>query len=279
MSNRIVLVIAALVSPFIEAQPTPGFEVASIKQCDGGDLGARSATVRSSPGRLNLTCQTVRALIERAYINYADGRTHVWPPQVSIQGGQAWINSARYRIEAKPESPQNRGTMNGPMLQRLLEDRFKLKVHRETKEVPVYMLSVAKGGAKLQPFHEGSCKPFDFDKPPHLPRPGEPDPLMCGISEVTTKGYKLYRTTMADFATEFAARLDRPVIDKTGIEGMLNIDLDLSANDLSDSAPSDPFAMFDAVRTAVRKLGLRIEPAKGPGEFLVIDRVERPSGQ
>jgi uncharacterized protein (TIGR03435 family) len=280
-------------APAIRAQPapTPKFEVASIRPCEDGDSAGRSVggPGSSSPGRLTVPCRTVRRLIERAYLEFTDGRVHVWPEQVSIEGGPAWINSGSYRIEAKAEGPQSRGTMNGPMLQALLEDRFKLRLHRETREIPVYALTVARGGPKLQQFQEGSCIPLDLDSLPPPPEPGQPDPVLCGMSEVTAKGYDLHRTTMAEFSTEFSARLDRPVVDKTGIAGMFNIHLDLSATDLgypADARSSDPAApatpadassIFDAVRTAVQKLGLKLDPAKGPGEFLIIDSVERPS--
>jgi uncharacterized protein (TIGR03435 family) len=279
---KVVVGILALGMVNAQPAPTPKFEVASIKPCTGGDAGGRRAGGHggTSPGRLNLPCLTVRALVERTYVNWAGGRLHVWPEQIAIEGGPAWINSERYRIEAKADGLQSQGTMNGSMLQALLGDRFKLKIHREARQVPVYVLSVAKGGARLDAFREGSCLVVEFDKLPPPPAPGQPEPVLCGMSEVTEKGYRLYRTTMAEFATEFAARLDRPVIDKTGIAGMFNIQLELTETELyparSDAA-ADPSAVFDAVRTAVKKLGLRLDPAKGPGEFLVIDQVERPS--
>jgi uncharacterized protein (TIGR03435 family) len=289
---RYLLALAiAIFAPAILAQsPKPKFEVASIRPCEDGASDARIANGNGgpSPGRLDLRCQSLKALIDRAYINFADGHEHVWAPQVAIEGGPSWIDSDRYRIEAKPENPQSRGTMNGPMLQALLEDRFKLRLHRQIREIPVYALTVAKGGPKLRPYQEGSCVPLDFDNlnlaPP--PKPGQPDPPFCGMSEVTATGYSLYRTTIADFATEFSARLDRPVIDKTGIAGVFNIHLDLSATDLgypdrdsaAPGAPVDPSAVFDAVRIAVQKLGLRLDPAKGPGQFLLIDSAEKPSG-
>ena len=265
------------------AQPIPKFDVAAIKPCEDTSTGRRGkgGTGSWSPGRLTVNCQTVMSLIQRAYVNFANGRVHIWPPLLAIEGGPAWINSASYQIEAKSETSAGKGMMNGPMLQALLEDRFRLRAHRETREMPVYALTVAKGGPKLQLFREGSCVPLDLEKPLSVP---DGDPLFCGMSEVTTKGYKLYRTTLAEFATEFSDRLDRPVIDKTGIAGVFNIDLDLTGADLhlansgaNDLAPSDDYPVFDAVRNALRKLGLNLESTKGPGEFLVIDRVERPS--
>jgi uncharacterized protein (TIGR03435 family) len=224
--------------------PTPKFEVTSIRPCEEGDLTRRNGggAATFSPGRLNLPCLSVKALIDRTYLAWAGGRLHVWPPPLAIEGGPAWINSAHYRIEAKAEGPQSRGAMKGPMLQALLEGRFNLRVHRETRETAVYALTVAKGGATLQPFREGSCTKVEFDSLPPPPARGQPEPVLCGMSEVTAKGYMLYRTSIAGFATEFSDRLDRPVIDKTGIVGLFNINLDLPEADLypGSRSPGDP---------------------------------------
>jgi len=73
-----------------------------------------------------------------------------------------WIHSGRYVINARAEGAPSEGTMMGLMLQALLEDRFKLKIRRENREVPVYALTVAKGGPKLPPFQQGSCLPSIF---------------------------------------------------------------------------------------------------------------------
>lgn len=294
LKNTVALVvigIVVLVLPAINrAQPAPvlvpKFDVAAIKPCEDTNTGRRGkgGTGTWSPGRLTVSCQTVMSLIQRAYVNFAYGRVHIWPPLLAIEGGPAWINSGGYQIEAKSEGSEGKGMMNGPMLQALLEDRFRLKAHRETREMPVYALTVLKGGPKLQPFREGSCVVLDLEKPLSVT---EGDPLFCGMSEVSPKGYKLYRTTIAEFATEFSARLDRPVIDKTGITGEFDIELDLTDADLHlavarpdpalAATPDDEYAVFDAVRRALRKLGLNLESTKGPGEFLVIDNVERPS--
>jgi uncharacterized protein (TIGR03435 family) len=97
---------------------------------------------------------------------------------------------------------------------------------------------------------------------------------------------------MGDFCADFSAILDRPVIDETGIAGRFNIHLELSPHELgvdrphplpalsdptAPATPPDTYPVFSAVNNAVKKLGLKLEPAKGPGEFLVIDHVERPS--
>ena len=75
------------------------------------------------------------------------------------------------------------------MLQALLEDRFKLKIHRESREVAVYALTVAKGGPKLKPFKEGSCTPVDLANPAPPLSPGQPIPLLCGMVRGTDRGY------------------------------------------------------------------------------------------
>jgi uncharacterized protein (TIGR03435 family) len=80
---------------------------------------------------------------------------------VPIERLPSWADSERYTIEAKPQGNPGVGIMRGPMLQALLEDRFALKIRRETREGRVYLMTVAKGGSKLQPFH-GGCTPFDL---------------------------------------------------------------------------------------------------------------------
>ena len=109
-------------------------------------------------------CTTVQRLVQQAYGLFADGQMNPGS-SLTVVGGPAWITSDFYEIDAKAEGPQGHAMMNGPMLQALLEDRFKLKIHRETRDVPVYALTVAAGGLKLEPF-QGSCTPRDFDKPP-----------------------------------------------------------------------------------------------------------------
>ncbi len=176
------------------------------------------------------------------------------------------------------------------MLQALLEDRFKLKVHRQTREATVYALTVAKGDPKLQPFKEGSCIPADLDHSLPPPVPGHPLPQLCGMFHGTNNGFDVHGETMADFCAflSTSVQLDRQVIDKTGIAGMFDIHLDLYLADLGHPGPglSDPAApatatdqgdIFTAAKSAVKKLGLNLEPTKGPGEFLVIDHIERPS--
>lgn len=264
---------------------TTRFEVASIRPC----AEFRKTTI-ASPERFSSGCTTVLRLAQQAYGLFANGRLNIGS-SVTVTGGPAWIRSDLYQINAKAESPQTRAVMNGPMLQALLEDRFKLQVHPETRGVPVYALTEARSGARLQPFQPGSCTPFNADHPPRV------EGLVCGISQVTAKGFDAAGVTMADFAASFSAILDRPVIDETGIPGKFTIHLPVSPHELGvdrprslpalgdpgasstppDSTDGDAADVFVAVQSAVKRLGLNLEPAKGPGEFLVVDHVERPS--
>ena len=204
-----------------------------------------------------------------------------------ISGEPAWANSGRYTIDAKPESPQTAGMMRGPMLQTLLEDRFRLKIHRDLRDVPIYALVVGKGGPKLAPTRKESCRSLDFTKdPPPLPRPDEPPP--CGFFRPDRSGgTETLGQTLAGLCRQFSVALDRDVVDRTGIAGTFDIHLEVSGDDLfpfarRDSAgdpaapamPADPLA---AIMAAVQELGLKLESAKASAEFLVIDRVERPS--
>jgi uncharacterized protein (TIGR03435 family) len=217
-----------------------------------------------------------------AYSSYANGQ-HRLGKGVPIEKIPAWINSARYTINAETEGAQSPETMRGPMLQALLEDRFKLTIHRETREVPVYELTVAKGGPKkLTPAQDGRCVTADPDHPAPQPPPGQPLPKRCGFfnPSATSEGIDVYGTTMATLCTQFSAIFDRNVIDKTGIKGVFDIHLETSPvpKPSDDATESDKSSMFLSVLDdAIQKLGLKLESAKGPGEFLVIDSVERPS--
>jgi uncharacterized protein (TIGR03435 family) len=164
------------------------------------------------------------------------------------------------------------------MLQALLNQRFKLKIHSESKQVPVYALSVAKGGSKFQRTKEGNCVPFDTSLSP-------PYPQFCGQPKRGDPGLHLIGATMSDLCKILSAPeiSDRPVIDKTGLSGMFDIQLPAigelrgaAGNVPIDPAPPDD-SPFDGMRAALEKLGLSLAPAKGPGKLLVIDRVERPT--
>jgi len=264
---------------------TPKFETVSIQSCEAF-RGRRAEDL--TRGRLRSECTTVERLIQQAYGPYANGEMNPLS-SVRVTGGPAWTNSALYEIDAKAAGPEDQAMMNGPMLQALLEDRFKLKVRRETRDVPVYELVVAKGGAKLQPF-QGSCIPYrDVEYPPSR---SVPPSQRCGESRLTGNGFEMKGATMADLRYFLLVTLDRPVIDKTRMTGRFNLHLEFPSGAFRDFARhphglpalSDPAArasdssFISEIKSAVQKLGLNLEPTEGAGEFLAIDHVERPAG-
>ncbi len=268
--------------------------VVSIRPCRNGDVSpgrGGGGGVRSSPsGLLLINCETLASLIPQAYLNDAE-RADLNPRFVRIlqrplKGGPAWIHSDLYSIEAKAESAPSAGMMLGPMLKMLLEDRFKLKVHRETSEIPVYALVVAEDGPrKLNVARQGSCIPVDRDHPFPRPAPGQLPPDVCGMVSVTDAGYYTYGQTMPGLCLDLSVRLGQEVIDKTGIKGMFDIHLDMPRNSLIPGLPTDgipaaapdPDEIFSLIEAAVHRLGLKLERTRGVDEFLVIDHVEKPS--
>jgi uncharacterized protein (TIGR03435 family) len=259
------------------------FEVASIKSCQDSDRGGGAP----SPGRVNLNCVTAANLIRLAYLVFPTGQPNapVSPTafQQPISGGPAWMYTGRYRIDAKAEGPVNIEMMQGPMMQSLLEDRFKLKLHRETREIAVFELTIDKNGPKLHPAREGGCVAFDRNHPPPEPSPGEPGPVLCGfLRRSTNGGFDVPGVTIADLCRQLMAYVDGDIIDKTGIAGVFDVHLELTPADVGYSgATPDPTSTFTpgdgrAIAAAVQKLGLQMRPGKGSAQILVVDRLERP---
>jgi uncharacterized protein (TIGR03435 family) len=248
----------------LPAQPAPKFEVASVKLSTGcANSGSRGGAGRESvsPDRLELKCRTVKSFIQTAY-----GR------DIAISGGPAWTDAERYDIDAKAEAAQDTATLRGPMLQALLADRFKLRIHRETKEVPVYALTVGKGVPKLQPAQPGKCTARGAPRQPGLPS--------CGIfaPSPAKDGSYMYNTTLPYFCAQLSLVMDRQVIDKTGIDGAFDIFIETSPTPAAEPGDHSLTGQLGSdILSAIQKMGLKLGSAKGPKEFLVIDRVERPS--
>ncbi len=145
----------------------PRFEVASVKLCKENLWGTNGGG--ASPGRLTIHCTAVVNLVRQAYAVFAGGKMNRAGQETKVEGGPAWAYSELYEIQAKAEGNPGPGVMPGPMMQSLLEDRFHLKIHRETREVPVYVLTVAKGGVRL-PAAKQPC----FTVGPGHPQPDLP---------------------------------------------------------------------------------------------------------
>jgi bla regulator protein BlaR1 len=291
------IIVGMMNAPVTRAQSTsaaaPKFAAALISPCKDAPGRKRGYGYSSSPGRLNTGCMALvdgadsLGLIQHAYVRFAYGKINPFGI-IPIKGGPAWIHSELYMIDAKAAGNPGKEMMEGPMLQTLLQDRFRLKIHRETKEVPVYVLTVASGGTKLQPAKEGSCLalPMTFPLPPLAPGQRYCRNMLGG-PKGQNPALNAESATLVEFSRLLSLILDRPIIDRTGITGNFVFHLQfaidqttpryLPGGDMAgDRSPaSDPAA--PSIFTALQRLGLKLEPIKGPRDFLVIDHVEKPS--
>jgi uncharacterized protein (TIGR03435 family) len=288
---EIALGVAAVIGVLHAAQPQLQFEVASIKLDNGCENATRRmGSFSPSPGRLEMPCVTLQSLIQTAYGTFGDGVSINTQP-LPTEGETVWMRSEHYSVSAKTDAAAGTEMLAGPMLQTLLEDRFRLKTHRETRETPVYGMTVGKGGLKVQPLAEGACMPLDLDHPPEPPKPGERPPNVCGVLMMRFgKGnmtIDVRGVTMAEFAQRLSGRVDRRVVDKTGVAGRFNFQLEFTpdpnvpglvvgASRDGDSTPANDAgtSIFVALQ---EQLGLKLSADRGPVGYLIIDHAEKPT--
>jgi uncharacterized protein (TIGR03435 family) len=271
MRVSVMLVLSGLAAFRAGAQ---SFDVASVKRCQDSES---PSLADPDPGRLRLACVTTVNLIRLAYLVFPTGEPNapVSPTvfQEPISGGPTWIDSDRYTVDAKSSTAVNVEMMKGPMMQRLLEERFSLKTHWETKQKDLFELTVVKDGPNLQRAKEGGCVPSDRNHPLPAPAPGEPAPVACGVLRLNSSGgFDIAGVTMADLCRQLSAYVDREIVNKTGITGVFDAHLDFNRSDIAPDGDGNA----SVIAAAVKKLGLQMRPAKGPAQVLVIDRVERP---
>jgi uncharacterized protein (TIGR03435 family) len=205
------------------------------------------------------------------------------------------MRTDKFTIEATAEGTPDRTVMMGPMLRALLEDRFQLKLHRELEDGPLYALTVAKGGLKMQPIGEDGCTSFTVaqnlsrDEVLALDRGSKP---ICGnftsLGDGANRNWYLGGESLTTFANQtLSGVLDRYVIDKTGVPGLFNIQLEFGLDESirvgvfggrGVNPPPPDIPRGPSIFTALEEqLGLKLENTRGPRGFLVIDRVERPT--
>jgi uncharacterized protein (TIGR03435 family) len=279
MVSAILLVMAAY-GMFGQSADSPRFEVASIKV---ETSAVPRHIVRPLPGGgLHTENASVRMLMQNAY----------GLQSFQLAGGPGWIDSDGYDIDAKAGGNANQRQM-WLMLQSLLEDRFKLKVHRETKELPVYALTTAKNGLKLPRPTEGGCASPTPDTSTagwaggRMPVPGEGRPPMaiCGSVNVLLRpsGARMQggHIPMPELIRMLSMVLGSTVIDKTGFTELFDVRLDFLPDETTPALPPPPGAADDpgaSILIALQEqLGLKLESTKGPVAVLVIDHVERPT--
>lgn len=259
---RPILASACLLAASALAQTPLAFDVASIKPHPPGE---NNSSTQTGNGQFNATNVTMRQVILNAY----------GLQDFQLQGGPGWISDDRWDIQAKsldesaavdesklsdPDRNLRREQMR-ERLRSLLAERMGLVVRRESREQTIYELQVAKSGPKLTPAANASG----------------------GVSTRGRNGQFSATFTaidMAGLAQSLAGRVGRPVTDKTGLTGRYDFKLEWTADvgqpgaDITATEPAGP-TVFTALQ---EQLGLRLENAKGPVEFIVIEKVAKPSG-
>jgi uncharacterized protein (TIGR03435 family) len=270
-----ILLVAAGYALFGQSGAHPSFQAASIKRntFNWSEPTHHAMGGGYQPGgRLHLANLSLVGLIQFAYADHDSAHWLPLPPS-QVAGGPAWTRTDGYDIDAKPEGTTDPRHM-WLMLQTLLADRFKLALHRERRELPVYDLEPAKGGPNLPAPKDVVCVSF----PPGTPPRHVPGKVDCGYvsfslesTAVRLEGSKI---RMADLAGRLAMMLGRPVLDRTGFRG--EFDLRLKFTPEGARFPSDRNLpnIFAALE---EQLGLKLVPAKGPVDVLVIDHAERPA--
>ncbi len=249
-------------------RPPSGFDVASIKASAGV---SEQALLQALPGRLVMRNFAPRALILVAWGLEA----------YQVSGGPSWLTTDHYDIEAKADANPSVRQMEGPMLQTLIEDRFQLTFHRETRQMAGFDLKLAASKAKMQLSKDGSCVPYVTDAPPPLaPAPGQAPALFCGYPRYGGTG--LNRTLdgkaigMGGLTNSLIrAELHRPVVNRTGLAGLYDLHLAWTSDSSSALDSSDAVSIFTALR---EQLGLKLESVQTSVEVVVIDRIAKPSG-
>ncbi len=254
-----VLSVGAMFAQTPSARPAfDAFEVATIKPAF--DTPGRYIRMQSV-NRFYAKGFTLKALVAAAF-SLAPG---------AISGGAAWTDADRFDILAStPGAVQPNQEEQMAMLRKLIVDRFQLAFHREPRELPVYSLSVAKGGAKLRQ----SAAPTGTL--PELINVIHPDEKGGVYIQLPARN-----ATMAQLAAMMQRSIfERPVVDNTGLSGTYDFDLEWAPDDgqfggqLPKSSESGKASLFAAMQ---EQIGLRLEATRGQVAALVIDRAERPS--
>ena len=223
------------------------FEVASIRPAGPG---ARGGGIEITPGgRFSATNVSLRALLKFGY-GIRDFQI-AQPPN--------WFDSQRYDVLAKAEPAANEDRMK-IMVQSLLVERFDLKFHRESKEMPAYVLTVSKSGPKIQPDMSGETG--------RVSRKG------AGVVAGAKASMAQLAEALSDVALNGRYILDRPVLDRTGLSGVYDFVLSWTPEPSGSTPDLSGPSLFTAIQ---EQLGLKLETQKAQVEIFVIDHVEKAS--
>jgi uncharacterized protein (TIGR03435 family) len=220
------------------------FDVASVK-LHQEEPGPFRVSTAAANGRIDFINVTLKSCLRQAY----GLRSY------QITGGPGWISDDHYDIVAKSAGPAGRAQLMR-MLQALLAERFQLKFHFETKEMPVYALVVGKSGLKIKEVKD--------------------DGKGMQIGGDTQHPFSARNISMAQFAESLSRlqELNAPVVNRTDVPGVFNIDLEFSPENTTSTDSAAP-SLFSAL---TEQVGLKLEASRGPVRILVIDQVARPAG-
>ncbi len=242
--------------------------VASVKP--NNDMDTRTISEYSPGGRFSATAVTVSALLRMAY--------RIQPYQ--LLGAPGWISTRRYDIAAKAEEP---APSQQAFLRALLEDRFKLSVHAETREQPIFALVVARSDGRLGPQLRTSafnCEAY-FAGPHAPPEPGRTPDCATRIGPAALYGKAIDMSRLATSLAPFAGRF---TVDQTGLSGVFDVELtwtpEQPPGNLAGAAPEIPAdSPGPSIFTALQEqLGLKLVSQRGPVAVLVVEHIEEPSG-
>jgi uncharacterized protein (TIGR03435 family) len=251
----LVAVIATPAVAQVAAGPT--FDVVSVKP---NRTGSGSTSVHTDNERYETINLSLKKMIQNAYGLQT-------PDQIS--GLPGWANSVNFDIEAKVDaetmarlkaaSRDEESKLRRSIMQAMLADRFQLKVHPDTKELPIYELTLAKGGSKLP----------------------AADPADTKNGSMNSNNQKLTATgiPLSNLCNYLSERLHRKVVDKTGLAGEYSFTLQWSPDEAAgESVAATGTEQLPSLFTALQEqLGLRLDSAKGPVDTIVVDKVEMPS--
>jgi uncharacterized protein (TIGR03435 family) len=269
------------------APPVYEYDVVSVKPSDPANTGKPGNGTSSSPDAFSAKSSFLINLVDYAY--------GIRNPE-QLVGAPGWISSERFDLDAKMESSvmdalqklskEDRTLARQQMLQAVLADRFKLVAHRETRELQIYTLVIAKSGMKMKEAKPGDTYPNGFKPPNGIPAAGSMT-FQAGPSGIMITGQG---APMAILIPTISREVGRLVVDKTGLTGNYDFKFqytpetyhppsNLSEGGGAGSMPLPPDFGAISIFTAVQEqLGLKLESVKAPIEVVVIDHVERPSG-
>lgn len=260
----LILIAVTSVSPAAQ-QPAPAFEAASIKP----QTDPRPPRGVSSPDRFVDPDTTLRALIEDAY-ELAPGQ---------LLGGPEWLSSRRFAIEAKATGTPSRAEMR-LLVRALLAQRFNLKAHNETRELPVYVLERVRPSGALGPALRATPASECPAPVVGLGPPTKPGSPPCGVISASPVRITALGVTMNQFARNLRdlggmTGVDRIVVDRTGLEGGHSFEVNYRPIETAQLVGgTDNPTLFDAVR---EQLGLKLTPTRAPVSVLVIDNATLPT--